>query len=81
MITQSFLYNAIFFTYGLVLKQFYGVGDTSLPYYFIGWAVLLSYLGFYAYRKRVEDKRQPAADEFAAGPGAPAPIAGASEDP
>ena len=38
MITQSFLYNAIFFTYGLVLKQFYGVGDTSLPYYFIAFA-------------------------------------------
>ena len=25
MITQSFLYNAIFFTYGLVLVEFYGV--------------------------------------------------------
>ena len=25
MITQSFLYNAIYFTYGLVLVQFYGV--------------------------------------------------------
>jgi MFS family permease len=39
MITQSFLYNAIFFTYGLVLKQFYGVGDSSLPYYFIAFAL------------------------------------------
>ncbi|MGB8652318.1 MAG: MFS transporter [Mycobacteriales bacterium] len=39
MITQSFLYNAIFFTYGLVLKQFYGVGDSSLPYYFIAFAI------------------------------------------
>jgi MFS family permease len=39
MITQSFLYNAIFFTYGLVLKEFYGVGDSSLPYYFIAFAV------------------------------------------
>jgi MFS family permease len=39
MITQSFLYNAIFFTYGLVLKQFYGVGNTSLPYYFIAFAL------------------------------------------
>ncbi|MGZ6827964.1 MAG: MFS transporter [Mycobacteriales bacterium] len=39
MITQSFLYNAIFFTYGLVLKQFYGVNDTTLPYYFIAFAV------------------------------------------
>ncbi len=38
MITQSFLYNAIFFTYGLVLKQFYGVADGSLPYYFIAFA-------------------------------------------
>ena len=39
MITQSFLYNAIFFTYGLVLKQFYGVSDKTLPYYFIAFAV------------------------------------------
>jgi MFS family permease len=39
MITQSFLYNAIFFTYGLVLKQFYGVADGSLPYYFIAFAI------------------------------------------
>ena len=27
MITQSFLYNAIYFTYGLVLVQFYGVSS------------------------------------------------------
>src|SRR4051812_20366386 len=39
MITQSFLYNAIFFTYGLVLKQFYKVPDERLPYYFIAFAV------------------------------------------
>jgi len=39
MITQSFLYNAIFFTYGLVLKQFYKVPDGRLPYYFIAFAV------------------------------------------
>ena len=39
MITQSFLYNAIFFTYGLVLQKFYGVADTSLPYYFIAFAI------------------------------------------
>jgi hypothetical protein len=32
-------------------------GRKTLPYYFIGWVVLLSYLGFYWYRKRVEDKR------------------------
>ena len=39
MITQSFLYNAIFFTYGLVLKQFYKVPDGRLPYYFIAFAI------------------------------------------
>ena len=44
-------------------------GRKTLPYYFIGWAVLLSYLGFYWYRKRVEDKRYAAT---AAPTGAPA---------
>ncbi len=39
-------------------------GKSTLPYYFIGWAVLLSYLGFYWYRKRVEDKRHPAPGEL-----------------
>ena len=29
MITQSFLYNAIFFTYTLVLRKFYGVRGVS----------------------------------------------------
>ena len=37
MITQSFLYNSIFFTYSLVLTTFYGVGDT-VPLYLIGFA-------------------------------------------
>jgi MFS family permease len=37
MITQSFLYNAIFFTYGIVLSTFFGVGNTSL--YFIPFAL------------------------------------------
>jgi MFS family permease len=36
MITQSFLYNAIFFSYATVLENFYGVKDTSL--YFIPFA-------------------------------------------
>jgi MFS family permease len=39
MITQSFLYNAIFFTYALVLEKIYGVSDTSVPYYFMFFAV------------------------------------------
>ena len=39
MATQSFLYNAIFFTYGLVLKFFFHVPSTSVPYYFFAFAV------------------------------------------
>ncbi|CAN5657220.1 MFS transporter [soil metagenome] len=37
MITQSFLYNAIFFTYALILKDFYGV--THIGYYFFPFAL------------------------------------------
>jgi len=39
MITQSFLYNAIFFTYTLVLGKFYGVPSESTPLYLIAFAV------------------------------------------
>jgi MFS family permease len=39
MITQSFLYNAIFFTYVLVLTRFYGVPATDAPFYLIGFAL------------------------------------------
>jgi hypothetical protein len=35
MITQSFLYNAIFFTYTLVPTRFYGVSATLAPVYLI----------------------------------------------
>jgi MFS family permease len=35
MITQSFLYNAIFFTYALVLTKVYGVSFADTPYYFM----------------------------------------------
>jgi MFS family permease len=38
MISQSFLYNAIFFTYGLVLKHFYGVSDHDVATYFFAFA-------------------------------------------
>jgi MFS family permease len=38
MITQSFLYNAIFFTYALVLTKVYGVSATSTAYYFMCFA-------------------------------------------
>jgi MFS family permease len=38
MITQSFLYNAIFFTYGLVLLYFFHVPSKDTPYYFMAFA-------------------------------------------
>jgi MFS family permease len=39
MITQSFLYNAIFFTYALVLTKIYGVSTADTPYYFLAFAI------------------------------------------
>jgi MFS family permease len=39
MISQSFLYNAIFFTYALVLTKVYGVSSGHTEYYFMFFAV------------------------------------------
>jgi MFS family permease len=39
MITQSFLYNAIFFTYGLVLINFYGVSANKVPLYGLAFSI------------------------------------------
>lgn len=39
MITQSFLYNSIFFTYTLVLSTFYGVDEKIVPLYLVGFAL------------------------------------------
>jgi MFS family permease len=39
MITQSFLYNAIFFTYALVLTKFYHVNSNVVPLYGLVFAV------------------------------------------
>jgi MFS family permease len=39
MITQSFLYNAIFFTYALVLTKFYHVSNNTVPVYGLAFAV------------------------------------------
>lgn len=38
MVTQAFLYNAIFFSYALVLSVFYKVDAASIPYYFFPFA-------------------------------------------
>jgi len=39
MITQSFLYNAIYFTYALVLLHFYHVPSNKIPIYGLAFAV------------------------------------------
>jgi MFS family permease len=39
MVTQAFLYNAIFFSYALVLKVFYKIPAGHIPYYFFPFAV------------------------------------------
>ncbi|HEV7195256.1 MAG TPA: MFS transporter [Pedococcus sp.] len=39
MITQSFLYNAIFFTYALVLQNFYHLDKSAAAVYFIPFAI------------------------------------------
>jgi MFS family permease len=39
MITQSFLYNAIFFTYALVLTKFYNVSNNAVALYGLAFAV------------------------------------------
>jgi MFS family permease len=39
MVTQAFLYNAIFFTYALVLEHFYGVSSNHTSYYFFPFAI------------------------------------------
>jgi len=39
MITQSFLYNSIFFTYTIVLGKFYNVPASATPWFLIAFAV------------------------------------------
>jgi MFS family permease len=37
--SQAFLYNAIFFTYGLILGEFYGIDASSVGYYIFPFAL------------------------------------------
>jgi MFS family permease len=39
MVTQAFLYNAVFFTYALVLTTYYGVAAASVGWYLLPFAV------------------------------------------
>ena len=44
MVSQAFFFNAVFFSYGLVVKKFFHVGDRDLPMYLLPFAVA-SFLG------------------------------------
>ncbi len=44
MVAQSFFFNAVFFTYGLVVKKFFNVSDKDLPLHLLPFA-LGSFLG------------------------------------
>ena len=44
MVAQSFFFNAVFFTYGLVVKRFFHVSDRQLPLHLLPFAVA-SFLG------------------------------------
>jgi len=39
MVTQAFLYNAIFFTYALVLTSFYGISSDAIGWYLLPFAL------------------------------------------
>ncbi len=44
MIAQAFFFNAVFFTYGLVVKKFFHVSDKALPLHLLPFAIA-SFLG------------------------------------
>lgn len=44
MVAQSFFFNAVFFTYALVIKRFYQVSDRQLPVHLLPFAIA-SFLG------------------------------------
>ncbi len=44
MVGQSFFFNAIFFSYGLIVKKFFGVPDKHLPLHLLPFAIA-SFLG------------------------------------
>ncbi|HEX2105608.1 MAG TPA: hypothetical protein VHF51_18285, partial [Solirubrobacteraceae bacterium] len=61
---------AVIWLYGGI--SYARIGDTEI-YYFLGWAVALTYIPFYLYRTRVEDKRVAAAEQEAAVPAGAVP--------
>ena len=39
MVAQAFFFNAVFFTYGLVVKKFFHVSDKELPLHLLPFAI------------------------------------------
>lgn len=39
MVGQSFFFNSVFFTYGLIVKRFYGVSDARMPLHLLPFAI------------------------------------------
>ena len=74
----ALLYGVIYFWGGPVYASCTcsQAGKSTLPYYFIGIATLLTYIPLYYYRKRYEDKRHPPAETVK---GAQPGMAGGSE--
>jgi hypothetical protein len=72
------LYAIIYFYGGPIYAscKCNAAGTTTLPFYFIGWGVLLLYLPLYWYRKHVEDKRGSPAEAV---PPPQAGVAGAGD--
>jgi amino acid transporter len=77
-IAIALLYAVIYFYGGPIYANCAcnAAGTTTLPFYFIGWGVLLLYLPLYWYRKRVEDKRGSPAEAV---PPPQAGVAGAGD--
>ncbi len=75
----ALLYAVIYFYGGPVYAscKCNAAGKTTLPYYFIGWGVLLLYLPLYYWRKRFEDRRaarqEPVARTTGMAPGGAGP--------
>ena len=58
MIAQAFFYNAIFFTYALVLTDFFGIASNQVGWYLLPFAAG-NFLGAAAARPAVRHARTP----------------------
>ena len=61
MVGQSFFFNAIFFSYGLIVKKFFGIADKDLPLHLLPFAIA-SFLGPRGPRSPLRSHRAQADD-------------------